>query len=348
MRNMNSIIAIPPGATIREQLELRGMKQKEFAQRMDMSEKHISRLISGHVELTQDVAIRLEAVLGVPANFWNNLEILYREDLARLEAENEMEEEAEFASYFPYNEASKLGWIPEAKSSAEKVRNLRKYFEVAKLNCLGDIGIPGIAYRKLGRSDGSDYALAIWAQKARLEARKMITDPVDMKGIKKLMPAIRSMTLTTPNEFCSKIVSLFLEVGVAVVFLPHLKGTYLHGATFYDGNKIVMGLTARGTDADRFWFSLFHEVGHILEGHLSNWNEAGDEEKADAFAKNVLIPDKDYETFLANADLSKDAIVRFANVVGVAPGIVVGRLQKENRIPYSRYSDLKEHYKIAC
>jgi HTH-type transcriptional regulator/antitoxin HigA len=95
MRFSKSVIAIPPGATIREQLENRGMKQKEFALRMGLSEKHISRLINGQAELTEDVALRLESVLGLPASFWNNLEVLYREQLARVNAENRLEKDAE-------------------------------------------------------------------------------------------------------------------------------------------------------------------------------------------------------------------------------------------------------------
>ena len=74
MIRSQSYIAVPPGATIKEQLEDREMSQKEFAARMDMSEKHISRLINGDVQLTQETALRLEMVLGVPAKFWNNLE----------------------------------------------------------------------------------------------------------------------------------------------------------------------------------------------------------------------------------------------------------------------------------
>ena len=104
-------IATPPGVTIREQLEDRGMTQKEFAVRMDLSEKHISRLINGEVRLTPDVALRLESVLGVPAEFWNNLESRYRERLARVEEENAMEADQEMASHFPYSEMVSYGWI---------------------------------------------------------------------------------------------------------------------------------------------------------------------------------------------------------------------------------------------
>ena len=83
-----SYIATPPGATIKEQLNVRGMSQKEFAARMDMSEKHIRKLINGEAQLTPETAIKLEMVLGVPAKFWNNLEAIYREKIVKAEAEN--------------------------------------------------------------------------------------------------------------------------------------------------------------------------------------------------------------------------------------------------------------------
>ncbi len=93
-----SYIATPPGATIKEQIVDRGMSQKEFAARMDMPEKHISKLINGEVLLTSEMAMRLEMVLGLPAHFWNNLESIYREKLQLIQEENEMDASIEIAN----------------------------------------------------------------------------------------------------------------------------------------------------------------------------------------------------------------------------------------------------------
>ena len=87
MIRSRSYIAIPPGATIKELLDDRGMSQKKFAARMDMSEKHISKLVNGDVLLTPEISMKLEMVLGVPARFWNNLEAIYREKIIKAEAE---------------------------------------------------------------------------------------------------------------------------------------------------------------------------------------------------------------------------------------------------------------------
>jgi len=127
----NTFIAIPPGMTIKEVLEDRHMTQKELATRMDMSEKHISKLINGEVPLTQDVAMRLERVFGVEASFWNGLEASYREQILKVEYENSIDEEINFAKPFGYAKLARLGIVPETKKAAEQVNNLQKFFEVA-------------------------------------------------------------------------------------------------------------------------------------------------------------------------------------------------------------------------
>lgn len=95
LEESKTYMAIPPGEHIKEMLEDRGLKQKDFAYRMNLSEKHISKLLNGDVQLTPDVANRLEIVLGVEASFWNGLEALYREDLIKVRNENKMDQDLE-------------------------------------------------------------------------------------------------------------------------------------------------------------------------------------------------------------------------------------------------------------
>ena len=325
MVKSRSFIATPPGATIKEQLLDRGLSQKEFAVRMGMSEKHISKLINGEVQLTPDVAVRLEMVLGIPAKFWNKLEATYRE-------------------------MSKNGWVPETRDITEKVIHLRKYFEVVKLEIIKNMQLSKIACRRLAETEKSDLALLAWAQKAKLEARSIDTSLVDLKTLKKSLPEIRSMTTMNPSDFCPKLIELLSGCGIALVFLPHIGGSFLHGATFYDGKKIVVGLTVRGKDADKFWFSLFHELGHILLGHINqpNGTTEEDEAAADSFAKETLIPTEEFNAFTDQNDFSKAAICAFAQEKHILCGIVVGRLQKEGFINYSRCNDLKTKYILSA
>ena len=349
MVRSQSFIATPPGATIKEQLNERGMSQKEFAARMNMSEKHISKLINGEVQLTQETAVRLEMVLGVPAKFWNNLEAIYREKIIKAEAENAMDADAEIAKQFPYSEMAKFGWVPNTKDVKEKVVNLRKYFEVVELSLLGSEQITRIACRRLAITEKGDLALMAWAQEAKLKARAVQTASINIKDLISVVPEIRNMTVLKPKEFCPRIKKCLADCGIALVFLPHFKGSFLQGASFIDGNKIVVGLTVRGKDADKFWFSLFHELAHIVLGHVgqANGTTEDDEKAADKWSSDTLISFDDFEAFKEEKDYSQKSVLQFAKAQGIAPGIVVGRMQLEGMIKYSMLNNLKEKYEIA-
>ena len=278
------------------------------------------------------------------------MEAIYREKVARATDENELEEDISIAKEFPYSKMATLGWVPPTRKAEEKVWNLRGFFEVARLGLLEILRIPGIAYRKVGENSKSYYALAAWAQKARLDSRTILTSPVNIDKLSSVLSDIRALTLEDPESFCPKLRQLLGECGIAIVFLPHISGSFLHGATFIEGNHIVIGLTVRGRDADRFWFSLFHELCHVIDGHIFNQDFTDDPEReaaADRFARDILIPVADYNAFIQTDCRSKEAIITFAKKIGIAPGIVVGRLQKENIIPYEWYHDLKVGYTIS-
>lgn len=348
MLKSRSYIATPPGATIKEQLHDRGLSQKEFAVRMNMSEKHISKLIHGEVQLTPDVAVRLEMVLGIPARFWNNLEATYREKMIKATAENEMEADIELAKKFPYNEMAKNGWVSNTRKPQERVFNLRKFFEVVKLDLIKNPKITKIACRRFSDTEKCDYALLAWAQEAKIEARNRKTSPVDLKTLEKKLPDIRKMTQMKPEVFCPELIDSLADCGIAMIFLPYIGGSFLHGATFCEGEKIVVGLTVRGKYADMFWFSFFHEIGHILLGHIHqpNGTSEEDESAADAFARDTLIPEEIYSSFVEQDNFNRDSIISFAKCAEIDPGIVVGRLQKDGYLQYNKFNEMRTKYKI--
>ena len=280
MTNSRTYIAIPPGATVKEQLLNRGMSQKEFALRMDMSEKHISKFLNGDVILTTDMASRLEMVLGLPARFWNNLESIYREKLQLIKEENEMDEDKELIENYPYSQMAKLEWVETSENPLVKVKELRKFFEVVKLSIIDNNLLPGIVYKKYDTNNGNYYSLITWAQKAKLEARNIKTKPINIDGINDVISNILNVE---PNN----VVELLAEYGVALVVLPKFNNTKVHGATFLDNKKIVIALI----NDDNFYSNLFHEIGHILLGHINkDYIPDGNEERdAEAFSKSVLM-----------------------------------------------------------
>lgn len=339
-----TIIATPPGYTIREQLEQRGMTQKEFAVRMDMSEKHISRLINGEVRLTPNVSMRLESILGIPSEFWNNLEAIYQSKKQQAEEENAMDADREILKYIPYADMIKLSWIENVKKAAEKIKNLRRFFEVARITLVDRVSMNGVAYRKLGSNKKSKYILAVWVQKAKLIAREQEVSAINLQKLKTELPELRKLTLGEWEEIQPKLSGILSDCGIAFVMLPALKGSFLHGASFTDGRKIVLALTQRGKYADKFWFSLFHEIYHILEGHMNKAEglTEEDENMADEFARDILIPREEYEKFVKADDFSVSALKGFAESINADVGILVGRLQKENHIDFNEMNYLRK------
>ena len=337
-------IAIPPGSTIKECLSDRLMTQKEFSLRMDMSEKHISKLMNGSVQLTSDMAFRLEMVLGVPAEYWMNLEAIYRKKLQFIEEENLMAEEKNILDQIPYHEMAKLGWVENTRDWKERILNLRKYFEIVSLKKLDDHLFSEIAFRKMSYTKKSEYSSMAWAQKVKLESRKVETNEVDVTLLNECLNEIRSMTILRPEEFYLRLKDLLSECGIALVLLPHLSGSSVHGATFNMKKKIVLGLTVRGKDADKFWFSLFHELGHIVYRLMGI--SCSDEHDADEFARNMLIPVDEYREFIEKNRFAESDIRHFADRIGIDPGIVVGRLQKDKYIRFNQLNDLKKQYEL--
>ena len=291
MKKSQTYIAIPPGTTIKEQLVDRGMKQKEFAARMGMSEKHISKLINGDVQLTIEMARKLEMVLGVPTQFWCNLETIYREDLAKVREEAMMDADIEIAKNMPYDDMVQKGWIIDVDDNTERVIHLRKYFEIAELRYLQKTLLPRIACRKLSEKEESDCALIAWAQKAKLEARKVETERVDIEKLKTNIPKIQEWMHEEPEKCYSKLSELLAGCGIAIIFLSQIDNSFFHGATFLDDNKIVMGLYECRGDRREFWFNLFHEIAHVIYGHIEKHDGISkeDEKHAEEYARSMSI-----------------------------------------------------------
>lgn len=244
---------------------------------------------------------------------------------------------------------AKLGWVEPSRSVTNKVIELRKFFEVVRLTLLNEDRLaPGIAYRRQKETAESEYALLAWAQKAKIDAREITTGKINVGKLEECIPKLRELTSMDPADFQPALVSMLAECGIATVFLPHLEHTFLNGATFYDGSKIVLALTLRGADADKFWFSLFHELAHVINGHIGRTAGTTEEEEraADAFARDTLIPPESYAQ-IAVGNKTHSSVMSFANEIGIAPGIVVGRLQKDGYLPYSQLNGLKVRYQFA-
>lgn len=340
-------IAVPPAEVIGEYLVARGMTQKELAIRMGTSEKNICMLMQGKAPLTPETAENLEMVFDVPAESWLTLESLYRADLQKIKSEKQNEADVDFVSKIDYPTLASCGWVKKTKVIEERVLNLRKFFEVAHLSTLTNSKFTdSVAFRKLRNTDKSELLAFAWCQRARVEARNQKLGKLDIKRIKSKLDLLKqAVAVTTPNIKVAQ--GILNDCGVAVVILPQLKGSGLHGASFSIGKNVVLGMTDRRKTADIFSFSFFHELAHVIHGDFRRCELTDeDENKADRFAAELLISPEAYAVFVKNADYSKAAIMEFAKQESVDTGIVVGRLQKDGLINYNTHNDLKHQFQL--
>ena len=164
------------------------------------------------------------------------------------------------------------------------------------------------------------------------------------------MPALRELTRQDPEAFPQRLYDILLDCGIVLVGLPALPNANLNGATkkFSNGSALLL-LTDRNKASDIFWFSLFHEIGHILQNDFSSDDGNSEsyrrsEEEADQFAKDFLIRPEDYQAFVEKGNFAKSDILRFSEEIDIHPSVVLGRLQNEDILSFDRFRELKENY----
>lgn len=355
--------AVPPGETILENIEYLGMNQREFAGRMGMAPKTINEIINGKAPVIPATAAKLESVLGVKAEFWLNMEANYRAALARIAQQKQIQREMEIASNFNpfYTEMSNVGFVPHAKEPSERVAFLRSFFRVASLELLPKLALGDACFRKKETPSNSPYALMAWVRQAERIAETIGVEPFNKERLIHILPQLRSLS-GCPGGFDKEIVSLCASCGVAVAFVPHIKGTSVNGAMqWLTPTKALVALSLRYAFADIFWFSFFHELAHILKTHskkafyISLDSDDSHEEPlqteqeadADAFARDTLIPGAHYQCFLAQGNFARQSVNAFSETIGIHPSIVWGRLAKENRVAWKHIYRYRKRLSFA-
>lgn len=336
--------AIAPGDVLEEHREAAAMTQAELADRLGLSVKHVNRVIAGLEPVTPETALRLESVFGLPAHVWLGLESRYREVRAR-EAESEsLTDETEWLKRIPHKSLVKLGWIESTRDRSTLVRSLREFYRVGSLNYLPNVWRSLQArYRKTPAFAAHEWALVAWLAQGERKAERIACKPFDGAALKASLPEIKALSRLPNTEFVEPLLGLCAEHGVALVMLPTPEGGRVCGATrWLTADKVLVQLSLRYKTDDQLWFTLFHELGHVLL-HKKNTEyvdfEGGDkdemEREADAFAMNTLVDQKTLSAFIAAGMLGASSIQSFAREQGVAPGIVLGQLQHLKIVRYA-------------
>lgn len=356
---IHSNLAIPPGEYLEEVIRELGMTKDELARRMGRPAAKLSHIFKGEKAITPETALQLETVVGVPAHIWIGLEAEYRLTLARQEEESRrdrLKEETGLVKRFCYGQLVKLGAAAKRVDPVDQVLEMQRYFGVTSLKQVLELRRYSAAFRRGGLVDVEhpQEAIASWLRLGELAAQRIQCEPFSKARLQAALQDVRGLTLLPPEGFVPQLSETLANAGVALVLCPHLTGTKAHGATFWlKPDKAVLMATIRGRWADIFWFSLCHEIGHILlhsrqdvilEDGYASMEVQTREREADEFASDHLISPDMYKSFVRRGVFYPANIEAFAEQVGVHPGVVVGRLQHDKLLKPQWRNDLRTRY----
>jgi HTH-type transcriptional regulator/antitoxin HigA len=347
-------LLIHPGETLREVIENRNMNQKELALRTGFSEKQISKVLNGKCPIRSQFAMALETALGIDAMFWLNLQANYDIESSALNQTDTVEAEEidillDLKQIAAYWQKSRI--LPNCDDKRERVLQLRNILGVKNLTIIPDLQFSA-AFRTSTSNAANPYVLFAWMKMCEMAVTQQILScQLNTQLLRDSLQSLKNLMFADVRAMQKKLTQILGKCGIKFGIVPNFRGAPIQGfIRKNDNEEMVLCMTIRQKFADIFWFSFFHEVGHILNGdvltHFIDYSEITDERerRADEFAKEVLIPTGEYKNFLEKGDFSLGYIEKFAASVDVPPYIVIGRLQKEKLLPYSRFSREKPRF----
>jgi len=353
-----------PGKTIDALLRANSMTRKELAARTTVSEKHISTLISGERNITHSFARKLGYVFdGYDAKRWMQLQNEY--DSAELDKkERNSITDDEFDVLKHLDEVIRYfvrkGLLDQVASPVEMVIRLRTLLKISDLSLMYDIS-SNAAYRVQITSNMiiDHYVLFAWQSICEMETSDIPASPVlDIRLLKEKLVTIKSLMFGSISDGIQKLQGIMSACGIRFKVVRNFRGAPVQGfiKSISDEEtkmkELILCLTIRGARADTFWFTLFHEIAHVINGDYkakfvdfaSENSEA--EARADSFARDFLIPQKEYLSFIQeHQSIGWGDIEEFARKIEVQPFIVLGRLQKDQFLDWSDYASYVTKYK---
>jgi HTH-type transcriptional regulator / antitoxin HigA len=345
-----------PGELLEEQLETLNISAREFSRRCGRSAKLITEIISGKAALEPETALQFERVLNIEANIWLRMEAEYRLSLARIEDVNRLSTDVKWAKSFPLVELQSRGAIEAPENDTDAVRKLLQFFGLASAAaCREHFSTLSLSYRHSPSYRTEENALFAWLRLGELQAARIPAKEYDRGTFLRALHTIRTLTTSTADEFLPRMTSLCAEAGVAFIVLQPLNGLALSGISrWLTPRKALIQQTARHTVDDHFWFTFFHEAAHILfhsrksvfvDGHKVATSNSPDEQEANKWAASYLVPPAALQEFVSRGVFTLQSVRKFAREIEIAPGIVVGQLQKREVIPYSNLNQLKQKFR---
>jgi plasmid maintenance system antidote protein VapI/Zn-dependent peptidase ImmA (M78 family) len=344
---------VAPGATLKESIDAKGISQAQLAQRAGLTEKTISQIINGIAPISYDTAGKLELVTGVPAKFWNRRELGYREALSRRKELAALAKSKAWLKEIPLKELVERKFVEPSEDAGTLVHRSLRFFGVSSVDAWREsLLAASVQYRSNKAIAKHPGFVAAWLRMGELQAEAIDCESFNGQEFRRLLQQeVRELTTESARVWRTKLPELCAQAGVAVVLTKEIPRAAVSGAARWLSKKDMplIQLSLKFKTDDQFWFSFYHEAGHVLLHGRRNLyidygvhNKTEEEREASAFARDLLIP-PEHSSQLPYLR-SKALIRRFASSIGVSPSIVVGRLQHDDLMPRSHCNDLKKEY----
>lgn len=336
-----------PGYFIREEMELREWTQEDLSDVMGITPKHLNAILREKQPLTIEIARLLGEVFDTSAQYWINIDTAYR--LWKEQEKTEKEVAADIRGMIfermPVNDMIKKGWLLSYEGLDELKEQVMEFWGMKSLDfsphdakLLPCLTRKSEAYNQYNAS----YALT-WYRKACLVAETKSVRPYDPHKLKALYENLHSFTVLDGgiNEFLIEL----NDAGVIFFVLPHLSKTYLDGAAFFSGSNPAIVYTGRYKRIDNFWFTVAHEIAHIINhindktpfilDNFSNKERSRIEDEANELAARIL-KHNEITAFLEPylSYLTTSRVEECADKYEIHPAIIIGKLAHDGMVSY--------------
>ena len=345
-------VAFHPGMTLAEKLKEMDMGIKEFAIRTSKPEKTIHAVIKGESSITSDMAVAFESVTNIPAHFWLNKQRNYDEYQARARREAIIADSCEWAKKFPYAQMVRLGWIEPYTALPDQAKSLMAYFQISSVKAWQDYYLNQklkVAFRISLANAKNPYALSAWLRQGELQAMKITTKDYSESKLRNLIPILKKMMTESPSDFALRVQTTCAEAGIKLIYTPCLSKAPVSGSTRWINGHPCIQISGHHKRYDIYWFTLFHEIGHILlhgkkdiflENNNYNEEEQKKENEANKFASNLLLLPEEENEIIKKSNFTIDAINDYARKFKTHPSVIVGRLHHNKVLSLHEYHDV--------
>ncbi|MEQ8443864.1 MAG: ImmA/IrrE family metallo-endopeptidase [Alphaproteobacteria bacterium] len=331
----------------------------ELAVRLECSEDLLIDILEGREALGSKLAHSFSKELGSTPQFWQTRSRQFFEDSDRLQTERTQGELAQWGAQFPVQAMRKLGWLPKRHRGTKLSEDILEFFGCATVpewRHRYSTGIGEVAFRTSFAFETNELATLAWLRTGEKLANQLPASDFSIAQFSEMAPSLKKYCVYKhPSTFFGKLQKACADYGVKLVSSRAPAGCRASGASWIseDGNPVVL-VSFRHLSEDHFWFTFFHEVGHVVlhdPAHIeidgtdpSPLANSEHEEQADTFAQDTLVQPNLREELVSSVP-TKTFVRSIARRANVTPGIVVGQLQKAGCLQPSQLNFLKRRYR---